>query len=105
MAIAVPIAIGTVLSWAMGALAFRVIAALGVGIVTYVGIGAMLDAAKAEIVSLTAGLGTYVAQAVVLMRIDDGVTVVFSAIAARVAMKAFGPGGAIGSLIIRPPVG
>jgi len=104
MAIALPLAIGTIISYVVGGLVFRLIAALGVGVVTYIGIGAMLDAAKAEIVSLTSGLGVQVAQAVVLMRVDDAVVVLFSAISARVAMKAFGPGGAIGSLIIRPPV-
>lgn len=104
MAFQVPLAIGAILSYAMGALVFRVVASLGVGVVTYIGIGAMLDAAKAEIVTLTGSLGTHVAQAVVLMRVDDAVVVIFSAISARVAMKAFGPGGAIGSLIVRPPV-
>lgn len=101
---ALPLVLGRVLSWAIGAVIFRFVAALGVGVATYVGLGELIESAQAEIVLLTSGLGAYVAQAVVLMRIDDAVTVIFSAMAARVAMRAFGPGGAIGSMFLRPPV-
>jgi len=97
--------LGRIIGWALGAVAFRFVTSLGVGVATFVGIGALLDSAKAEIMALTTGLGVYVAQAVVLMRIDDAVVVIFSAMSVRVAMKAFGPGGAIGSLFLRPPVG
>lgn len=101
---ALPMVLGRILSWAIGAVVFRFVAAAGVGVVTYLGIGELLESAKTEIISLTSGLGTYVAQAVVLMRIDDAVVVIFSAMAARVAMRALGPAGAIGSFFVRPPV-
>lgn len=104
MAVAVPLVLGRIIGWALGALAFKLIAAAGVGIVTFIGVQELLDSAKAEIMSLTTGLGTYVAQAVVMMRIDDAVVVIFSAMSARVALKALGPGGAIGSFFLRPPV-
>jgi hypothetical protein len=103
MALALPVVLGHVLAWALASVAFRIIAAMGVGVVTYIGVGELLESALAEIQSLTAGLGAYVLQAMVLMRIDDAITVIFSAMAGRVAMKAFGPAGAIGSFFVRPP--
>jgi len=93
--------LGVIFAHVLSSLIFKVFAAIGFGIVVWQGVGLLFDGALAEVQSLTAGLPLAVSQAVVLMRIDDAISVIFGAIAVRISLKTFGVGGNVGTTIIK----
>jgi len=101
MALPLGMALGAIIGHVISSLIFRVIASFGVGIVVWSGVSAMLDGVLGQVQSLTAGLPLAVSQAVILMRIDDGISVVFGAMAIRISLKSFGVGGNIGQMIVK----
>ena len=89
---------GTIISHVIAALIFKVLTALGVGFVTYVGVSALIDGAFNEIESMTSSLPVEVIQVLITLRIDDAITVLASAVAIRLSLKTFGVGGQIRQL-------
>jgi hypothetical protein len=83
----------TVLGSFAAGLVFRLLTALGVSIVVWQGLDAIFEGALEQIQLLTSGLPATVSQAIVLMRIDDGIAVIFGGIALRISLKTFGIGG------------
>jgi len=92
---------GWIFAHVLSSLIFKIFAAIGFGIVVWQGVGLMFDGALAEVQALTSGLPLAVSQAVVLMRIDDAISVVFGAIAIRISLKTFGVGGNVGTTIVK----
>jgi len=90
MALPLALALGGVLSWVAGSLIARLVIALGIGVVTYIGVSAGMDTLQAMVVSELGGLPAHLIQALGLLRFDDAITLVFSAIAARVALASVG---------------
>lgn len=68
-----------------GQLATQVLIALGIGIVTYTGASAGIDALKAQAISSFSGLPSEVFAILGLLKIGTCLNIVFSAITARMA--------------------
>lgn len=93
--------LGRILAWVGASLIFKVVSAFGVGVVVFYGVGELLDATLLEIQSMTASLPATMAQIVAVLRIDDAITVLFSAGSIRVSLKTFGAAGGIGAVLTR----
>lgn len=93
--------LGRIFAWVIGGLIFRVITSFGIGIVVFWGVGELFDNVLGEIQAMSTGLPPVMAKLIISMRIDDGITVVFSAISIRVAMKTFGLAGGLGTIFAR----
>lgn len=74
-----------------GSLVGRVIIALGFGYVEYVGVSALVDSVKAQATSLIASVGaSSLAEWAGFFRIDQHISIVISAIGAKVLLSALG---------------
>lgn len=94
---AIPLAVGIWAAFSAIAvpLVVRILIALGIGSVTYVGIKALFDSLLANVQSQFAGFPTEVLDVIAVMRVDDAVTVLFSAIVVRLAFAGLTAAGAI----------
>ena len=68
-------------------LAIRLLVGIGVGAVTYVGIRALINQAKAQIVSLISGAGTVIVDWVAFFYLDRVITLCLSALLVRWVLK------------------
>lgn len=80
-------AIGGMLINLVGTLVGRVLVALGVSVVTYTGINATLDGLKSQAISAFAALPPDVLSILSLMRVGQCISIVSSAIAARLLLN------------------
>jgi hypothetical protein len=72
---------------AASSIAGRVLIALGIGYVTYTGISALLDWIKAQVISYLVGAPATIVAIMGLLKIDVAVSIVFSALAARLVLR------------------
>ena len=75
---------------AMGSLAGRVLIALGIGFVTYKGVGAGVDVLKARVISSVQGMPADIVGLVGFLGIDQAITIIFSAVAAALSLRLVG---------------
>jgi len=78
------------LASAMGSLVGRVLIALGIGFVTYKGVDIGLNALKQEVISNVQGLSSDIIGLMGYLWVDKALSVVFSAFAISLSMKAIG---------------
>lgn len=64
-------------------LVWKVLGAVGIGLVTYQGAKAALDVLKASVVSQIGGMSADVLNLIALLQVDKAITVLFSAIVVR----------------------
>ncbi len=75
----------------VGSLVGRVLLALGLGFVEYTGINMLIESAKSSALSLIGGVGSSViADWAGFLMIDQHVSIILSAIGAKVALNALG---------------
>ncbi len=87
------------LAQAMGSLVGRVLLALGVAFITYKGLDVGLDLLKSTVVTNMQGIGGDAVRFLAWMNIDRGIAMVFSAMAASLALRA--AGGGITSMVFK----
>lgn len=68
-------------------IAGRVLIALGIGYVSYTGITALLDWIKAQVVAYLVGAPSTIVSIMGLLKIDVAVSIIFSALAARLVLQ------------------
>lgn len=85
--------LGHILAWVLSSLVFKIIAAFGVGFVVMTGTSALINGIFSEIQAQTVGADANVLAVLGMLRIDDAITVLASAISVRIAMKTFGVAG------------
>lgn len=92
----------TLLSTAVVPLAKKLLTALGIGMVTYVGVNFALDQAKAQLMANMSGLPADVAMLMGLFKFDIAINIVLSAVTTRLALagvdKASGAKKSLGSI-------
>ncbi len=76
-------------------LAIRAAVALGVGAVSYVGFGALVDVALDQVQTNLAALPEQAIQLMSVMQIDKCITVIFSAFTIKLTMMGLTAGGAL----------
>jgi hypothetical protein len=72
---------------AAGSLVGRVLIALGIGYVSYTGISVLLDWIKAQAISYLTGAPATVVAIMGLLKIDVALSILFSAMAARLVLQ------------------
>lgn len=80
-------AIGGMLINLVGTLAGRVLVALGIGVITYTGVGASLDFLKDQAVSAFSGLPAEMLSIMGLMKVGVCISIITSAITARLLLN------------------
>lgn len=81
-----PLLTGALASAAV-AMTIRVVAALGIGVVTYSGITTGLDALKASIISNIGGLSAQTLGFITFMHMDRALAMIFSAVTASLVIR------------------
>lgn len=81
------VAIMTFLSTAIVPLVKKVLSALGIGAVTYVGINFVIDQAKAQMMAQLTGVSADVAQIMGMFKFDVAVNIVFAAVTTRIVLS------------------
>ena len=76
----------TLLSTAIVPLAKKLLAALGIGMVSYIGINFALDQAKAQLMASMSGIPSDIAMLMGLFKFDVAINIMLSAVATRVAL-------------------
>jgi Protein of unknown function (DUF2523) len=94
------VVLGRVFGWVLSGLVFKLVTSFGVGVVVFWGLGELFTSTLSEIQSMTASLPTAMAQLMAVLRIDDAIQTIFSAISIRLSLKSFGLGG-IGSVFFK----
>lgn len=74
----------------------RMLLAVGLGVVTYFGMSELISWVYTEIVGQLSGLPSHILQAAAMLKIGTAISIIFSAISIRLAMKSFG--GALAAL-------
>lgn len=82
----VPALVGA-LAGAMASFVGRAIIALGIGVITYKGVGLVVDTLKANVTSSLNGLPADMIGLLGYLWVDKGITVIFSAIATSLSVK------------------
>lgn len=101
----VPMLVGAIGS-AMGYLIGRVLIALGISVVTYLGVGALLDVIYAQVDSVWLSAGSLPAvakgvQILGILRVDVCLDIIIAAYAGRLSMLGMLSGGSITRLVTR----
>lgn len=78
--------LGQLLLFLAGPLVIKALVTLGIGIVTFVGVDALVSAALNEIVSRFSGLPAAVAQIAGLLGVDVAITIILSAYSIRLVL-------------------
>lgn len=97
-ALFIPALLGA-LAAAMGSFVGRAIIALGVGAVTYTGITVAISSIKTNVIASVNGLPADALGLIGYLWVDKMLTIVFSAVAAAMAMNAIG--GSIKKLVMK----
>lgn len=91
---ALPVAIGAVFAATIVPLVIKVMAALGLGFVTYTGVNLLLDTIGADIQSQFASISLQGLQELLAyMNVDVAITMMLSAVVVRATLKGLGAGG------------
>lgn len=98
MPLLIPALLGA-LATAMGSLLGRALIALGIGFVTYTGISFAINTMKQSVITGVQGLPSDALALVGYLWIDRGITIIFSAVAASIAMR--GIGGAVKKAVFK----
>lgn len=77
---------------AMGSLVGRAMLSLGIGFVTYKGIGAGVDLLKQRVIENVQGMPSDVVGLVGFLGIDSAITIIFSAVATALSIRLIGGG-------------
>lgn len=80
-------AIGGMLINLVGTLAGRVLVALGIGVITYTGVGASLNFLKGQAVSSFSGLPAEMLSIIGIMKVGVCISIITSAITARLLLN------------------
>ena len=72
---------------AAGSIVGRVLIALGIGYVSYTGISALLTVIKGQVIAQLTGAPATIVAIMGLLKIDVAVSVIFSALAARLVIQ------------------
>lgn len=83
----------------MASLVWRAVFALGIGFVTYTGVTVAIDSIKANVISAVNGLPGEALGLLGYLWVDKALTIVFSAVAASLAMNAVG--GAVKKMVFK----
>lgn len=83
-----------------GTLIGRILIALGIGFVTYSGISILLDSIRADVISGFSGLPVLAYQIAAACKVDVAITMIFSAITARLVLKGL-TGGSIKRMVLK----
>lgn len=78
-----------------GSLVGRVLIALGIGVVTVVGVGMSLDFAQAYLMQRFGGLRAEILQLAAALGVGEFLSIIFSALNARMLFNGLQPGGAL----------
>jgi hypothetical protein len=81
---------GRIMQWVLWGVLFKLVAALGVGFAIYTGLEVLVDSAEAEIMAQLSGAAANVVAVIGMLRIDQAITILFSAIGVRLTLNAFG---------------
>lgn len=95
--------LGRIIGFVISGLIWKVIASFGIGFVVYAGVTELFDGAHAAVNSLYGELPAVISGVVGTLRIDDAISVIFSAISIRLSLKSFGVAGGFASLRAIPP--
>ncbi len=87
-------AFGVIVKFLVG----RIIIALGIGFVSYVGIDLLLDQAKGYILSMYTGLPTDMLAILGIMHVDEAINIIISSIAAKLIVSGLCAAGGIKKL-------
>lgn len=98
MALFFPALIGALVG-AVGSMVGRALIALGVGFVTYKGIDVALDAVKAKLMNGLLAIPADVAGLLGFLWVDKAISVILSAVAAALALKAIG--GSVKKMVLK----
>jgi len=75
-------------------LVVRVLTAIGLSVVTYLGVNALWETAQAQIWALLGGVSANILTILVMARVDDALMVVFSAGTSKLILKGLNAAGA-----------
>jgi len=75
-------------------LVVRILTAIGLSVVTYVGVNALWETAQAQIWSALGGVSANILTILVMARVDDAMMLVFSAGSAKLVLKGLNAAGA-----------
>lgn len=78
----------------------KILLALGISYVTYSGIQAGVDAAKAEVITRLTGLPQVLVQIAAATKVDVAVSILFSAIVARLLIQGL-TGGSLKKMVLK----
>jgi hypothetical protein len=82
---------------------FRILAAVGVGSVTYLGIGSLFDVAESYILANFAAVPPSVLSVLGIMQVDRALTLLLSALSARLTLAGLSAAGSLTRGTWRPP--
>lgn len=82
-------------------LATRIMVGLGFAAITFAGVGALWSQVEAAIWSNLGSVSTNVLALLVIARVDDGIAVILSAGAAKLALRGLTAAGALKSVVFR----
>lgn len=98
LAVFLPALMGA-LATVMASLIGRAILALGIGFVTYTGITVAINGMKEAVISGVSGIPGDAASLIGFLWLDKGISVIFSAVAASLALRAIG--GSVKKMIFK----
>mgnify|MGYP001318987389 FL=1 len=82
-------------------LAVRVVVGLGLAVVTYLGVSALLDNATSQLYSYLGGVSSSVLVIIGMARVDDFIAVILSALSAKLIVKGLTQAGALKAFTYR----
>lgn len=99
MQIFVAALIGALVS-AAGSLIGRILIALGIGVVSYTGVSALLSSLRSEVQGYITGMPADILPILGALKLDVAVSIIFSAIAARFALQGL-TSGAVKKFVLK----
>lgn len=101
MAIPLALGIGSVFSWVIGSWVARLVAAFGITFIVMSGLTELLEWTLDQIEAQTSGAPAQVIVALRMLKIDDAIAVLFSAMFVRLSWNTVG--GVLKKMVIRGP--
>lgn len=78
----------------------RILIALGVGFITYTGITILIDGIKSDVITNFQALDSQIVQILAVLQVDTAITMIFSAIAARLILNGL-QSGAVKRMVLK----
>lgn len=85
----------------VGTIVSRALISLGIGYVTYLGLSTSLDYAYTQVAASFDGLPADALAVLSALRLGEGVSVLFGALATKLAMKMVGGSGSIRKMVLK----